>query len=216
MATRTESTGKCALCGASFSKRQMLRHLAQCAYPDGRNVAAVIQVRVDAAGTPYWLDLDVNATAPLGELDEFLRDIWLDCCDHLSAFDVGRERYSMAPMERSERGMEVRVSKSLPPVGEVFSYEYDFGSTTYLRLKVVAHRQAPSRRGTVRLLARNDAPAWKCAECGQEATALCSICFYEEDDFFFCELHTESHECGDERSLPVLNSPRMGVCAYGG
>ena len=96
--------------------------------------------------------IDIKANATLRELDDFLRNIWLECCGHLSSFEIGRWRY-VAVMsddffgrEPDERSMNARLSASLPPVGSVFSYQYDYGSTTYLRLKVVAHRQAPSRR----------------------------------------------------------------------
>lgn len=157
----------------------------------------------------------------IGALDEVLRDIWLECCDHLSAFEVGGMRYVVAMnddffgREPDERSMNTRVSVALPPVGSVFGYEYDYGSTTRLRLKVIAHRQAPNRRNAVRLLARNNAPVWKCTECDAAATSLCVECSCERDAFF-CEAHAESHECGEETILPVVNSPRMGVCGYDG
>lgn len=220
MAMKTESQGKCSLCGASLSKRQILHHLSKCAYPDGKNIAAVVQLRVDVPGSPFWLDLDVKATSTLRQLDDFLRNIWLECCGHLSSFEVGQTRY-MAVLsdgffgpEPNERSMNARLSASLPAAGSVFSYEYDFGSTTYLRLKVVAHREAPSRRESVRLLARNDDPVWFCAVCREPASSVCAYCY--EDDAFVCETHIEDHKCGDEGMLPVVNSPRMGVCGYTG
>jgi hypothetical protein len=79
----------------------------------------------------------------------------------------------------------------------------------------MAHRHAPSRRDVVRLLARNDAPVWTCTECDNAAVSLCSYCI-DEDDTFLCEAHAEDHECGEEAMLPVVNSPRMGVCGYSG
>jgi hypothetical protein len=218
---KTQSAGKCSLCGASFSKRQMLRHLSQCAYPNGKNVAAVTQIRVDAPRTPFWIDVDIKSNATLRELDDVLRHIWLECCAHLSAFEVGRTRYVVVMNDGffgpdpDERSMNARVSASLPPVGNTFSHEYDFGSTTRLRLEVVAHRAAPSRRESVRLLARNDDPIWQCRECQEKATAICGYCVYE-GNAFLCKAHIEGHECGEEAILPVVNSPRMGVCGYTG
>jgi Plasmid pRiA4b ORF-3-like protein len=221
MGTRTESNGECRTCDSTFSKRQMARHLAQCAYPEAKSLAAVAQIRVDRPGTPFWLDLDVKLNAPMRELDEFLRNIWLECCDHLSAFEVGDTRYVTVMSdfffgpEPDERSMSARVSAAVPPAGSTFHYEYDFGSTTELRLKVTAQRQAPSRRDAVRLLARNIAPVWKCNDCDETATSLCAYCSYQ-GDAFFCEAHAEGHNCGEEAMLPVVNSPRMGVCGYAG
>jgi hypothetical protein len=37
-----------------------------------------------------------------------------------------------------------------------------------------------------------------------------------ECDEFYCDKCLTKHECGDEMSLPVVNSPRMGVCGYCG
>jgi len=221
MTSRTESTGKCQLCDASVSKRQMVRHLADCAYPDAKDVAAVAQIRVDVPRSPFWLDLDIKMNATMRQLDDFLRDIWLECCGHLSSFNVGATRYVVAMSdgffgpEPDERSMNTRISAALPPVGSTFAYEYDYGSTTVLRLKVMAPRHAPSRRNVFRLLARNDAPVWSCTECDNTATSLCSYCVYE-GGAFVCEAHTDDHECGDEAMLPVVNSPRMGVCGYTG
>jgi hypothetical protein len=221
VASTTESMGSCSICGAALSKRQMVRHLEACAFPGGKNLAAVTQIRVDVPGTPFWLDLDVKTNATLHHLDDFLRAIWLECCDHLSAFEVDKVRYMVAREDGffrpppSQRSMNTRVSASLPPAGSVFSYEYDFGSTTQLRLKIIAHREAPSRRENVRLLARNDAPIWQCIECDETASAVCADCFLA-GDAFLCDNHIDDHECGDEAILPVVNSPRMGVCGYTG
>jgi hypothetical protein len=220
MATRTESEGKCTACGAVVSKRQMLRHLARCAYPEARVVEGVVQIRVDVPSTPFWLDLDIRSAATMRHLDEFLRDIWLECCGHLSSFSVGPVRYVL-PMvaaefgfEPGERSMTARVSAALSSVGTPFRYEYDYGYTTELRLKVIALRDAPRRRDAVRLLARNEAPAWIC-ECGAPASSVCSYCTLESDDAFVCDVHAQAHSCEEEAMLPIVNSPRMGVCAYG-
>ncbi len=37
-----------------------------------------------------------------------------------------------------------------------------------------------------------------------------------QDDDFFCDEHAEEHACEEESLLPVVNSPRMGVCGYCG
>jgi hypothetical protein len=41
---------------------------------------------------------------------------------------------------------------------------------------------------------------------------------YEQENPFYCGAHAESeeHECGEEALLPVVNSPRMGMCGYTG
>jgi len=54
----------------------------------------------------------VPATAPLSKLDDFLRHTWLECCGHLSAFEIGGKRYASEPMDE-EMSMRTRVSEVL-------------------------------------------------------------------------------------------------------
>ena len=63
----------------------------------------------------------------------------------------------------------------------------------------------------MKILARNNPYTFKCEECDQPATDLCMEC-----DSIFCEPCLMEHECSEEMALPVVNSPRMGVCGYTG
>jgi len=97
-----------------------------------------------------------------------------------------------------------------------FLYEYDYGSTTALVLKVVALREQGLPKGAVQLLARNEAPRVNCRRCGiQPATQICTECAWNGEGWL-CEACAVAHECGDEMCLPVVNSPRVGVCGYTG
>jgi hypothetical protein len=45
---------------------------------------------VEDAHDPYfWLHLEMRGSSTLKELDNYLRAIWLECCDHLSEFYIG-------------------------------------------------------------------------------------------------------------------------------
>ena len=69
-------------------------------------------------------------------------------------------------------------------------------------------------RGAVRLLARNDPPALSCAECTSAAILVCPYC---PEDGLFCDTHAAAHgHAAEEAYLPVVNSPRMGICGYTG
>jgi len=46
----------------------------------------------------YWMHLLVTADISLKKLDTFLRDIWLECCGHLSAYTIEDKTYSIMPM----------------------------------------------------------------------------------------------------------------------
>jgi hypothetical protein len=213
MSSKTKTAGKCLSCEAEFAKGPMARHLERCAYPHAKDVVAVTRLRVEAPGSPFWVDLDVKTTATMRQLDEFLREIWLDCCGHLSAFDIGELRYVVSTPDAAhphEQTMKTKVSAALPEPGNAFRYEYDHGQPTELRLEVVEQRHAPARRDAVRLLARNEAPVWKCTTCTKSAQSVCASC-----KGFLCAAHIQKHKCG-ATTLPVTNSPRMGVCGYAG
>ncbi len=167
----------------------------------------------------YWMHLEMPNTATLTDLDDFLRNQWLECCGHLSAFTIGAESY--ASMVDPTWGMDdqpmdkVKLGKVLE-VGQQFEHEYDFGTTTELKLKVVAEREGMAVNGNpVQILAQNEAPEIKCEECGELATQVCSQCIYDGTGWL-CDDCAEDHECGEDMLLPVVNSPRVGMCAYSG
>lgn len=45
----------------------------------------------------YWMRLEIPVGTTLAELDLFLRHIWLECCSHLSAFNIRGESYCIEP-----------------------------------------------------------------------------------------------------------------------
>lgn len=99
-------------------------------------------------------------------------------------------------------------------------YEYDFGSTTSLQLTVVEEYPAKADKDIV-LLSRNEPLELLCETCGKEpATQICSVCVdYEKNAF--CKKCAKQHaktcsDFADYAAMPVVNSPRMGVCGYEG
>ena len=229
-----QQRGTCALCGEALSRAMAQKHVGHCApahdVPDG-NQQRLVHLRATAPGPPaYWLDVEAKAEARLEALDSFLRRIWLECCGHLSVFTIGATQYFSSGYELGgpvfgrfgrhrlvERSMNARLRDALPSVGERIDYEYDFGSTTNLQLKVIGERTGRPGRPAVRLLARNTPPVWPCAICGHPATLVCTYCLCDDGSAFVCRKHRRKHACGeDEGFLPVVNSPRMGVCGYTG
>jgi hypothetical protein len=212
--------GRCEGCGEEFSKRTIARHLAGCealaATSKRGQPASVFRVVAESPGAPmYWLYLDVPASATLASVDKLLRDVWLECCGHLSAFTIGGVSFASSPsrdpfLGPPERSMRTKVEAvaDLP-----WRYEYDFGSTTELRLRVVGQHEG--RGGPARLVARNLPPVWPCHACGAPAKELCAQC-NQDGEAFLCAACAKRHECGEDYLLPVVNSPRMGVCAYAG
>lgn len=206
---RRTSRGICALCDAETGKAQMTRHLekhrAETADAPEPRVTRWHVIVEGAYAPEYWLHLDVQADATLKKLDSFLRRIWLECCGHMSQFTVGP--YGGQPL-----GMARKIGPTFTP-GLIFHHEYDFGSTTELKIRVLSEHEGDPSKEAVLLLARNTPPAILCEKCGQPAAWLGSD--WEEGEY-----HELCAACCDEEMqeqlLPVVNSPRAGVCGYVG
>lgn len=226
---RFTSYGICHLCGKRTTKAAMTRHLGQCAAehePSSRaKDTRLFRLRVEDAYSPiFWVDVEVKANATLEKLDDFLRRIWLECCGHLSAFEIEGTTYNVLPYaggpslgDPTERSMKAKL-EDVVAVGERFHYTYDFGTSSELKLRVADERQGrlPGRQ-SLRLLSLNEAPVWQCEVCGEVADWVCTFCIYERGNPFYCEAHAEDHDCDEpEMLLPVVNSPRMGMCGYAG
>ncbi len=212
--SRMTSKGTCALCKSTFDKSAMTKHLKSCMKKnliDHSSAAGespslrFYHLVVEGHRMPeYWMYLKVSSHARFEDLDSFLREIWLECCDHMSAFNIGRE----------EVKKRTKLLYVLHP-GMLLTYEYDFGSTTELAIRVVSEFKSSIKTREVEILARNDPPQIKCSSCDKLATRICVECKYNNTGWL-CDECAEDHGCGEDMLLPVVNSPRTGVCGYVG
>ncbi len=228
--TRQISKGVCTFCHVEYSKSGMSRHLetckqrasveAQTGHDRQAQTIRKFHLLVQGLYSPmYWMHLDITANTTLATLDQFLRDIWLECCGHLSAFTIAGTRYrvdeAIYEWDTRQKNMRVPLDEVLRP-GQTCSYEYDFGSTTELTLKVIAEREATAEGKAIHVLARNSLSFVPCDECGEAPAILtCARCVYH-DAGWLCKDCAEKHDCGQEMLRPRVNSPREGVCGYTG
>lgn len=90
--TKINSEGKCPFCDKIFKKaginRHMANHLAAKTVQGKPGTSFHLKVELDPRwdAAPYFISLWVDGEADLGDLDDFLRDIWLECCSHMSSF----------------------------------------------------------------------------------------------------------------------------------
>lgn len=226
--------GRCRFCDGTFSKAAMPWHLNKCAQRQALEETAksrktrLFHIAVQGRYAPeYWMHLEVLANAKLKALDDFLRDIWLECCLHLSDFAIEGTRYVttydgsplddnpfMGIFELKDKDMNVEIAAVLQP-GTRFTHEYDFGTTTELALKVLSEREGKLINRPVQIMARNEPPTITCNVCGKTANQVCTQCIYEGKGWL-CDNCAKSHKCGEEMLLPVVNSPRVGMCGYTG
>ncbi|MBU3978524.1 hypothetical protein KJ980_05750 [Patescibacteria group bacterium] len=212
MRTQTESNkyeGQCKFCKKDFTKRQITGHLDNCPKREKDENIKNLRLRIIS---PYiknfWLMVEVNNQAKVKDLDNLIRDVWVECCDHLSEFgDYG-----------SEVGKGRIIMGTFTP-GDSVNYIYDFGSSTELAIKALEYSNFQlSNNKRVELVARNYLPPSNCAMCGKQATQVCTACSGEEMAFA-CDkcaekYHNEENEKEEHYILPLANSPRSGVCGY--
>jgi hypothetical protein len=175
-------------------------------------------IRITAA--EMFLHLLIDGMQPLQRLDNFLRTIWLECCGHMSSFEVkGKKYYNDWDVGEIGEKKSQKVSKIFKK-GIKLDYQYDFGSTTYLEIEVLGEYKIHIEGG-IQLLTRNEPLEILCHDCKKEpAIEICSVCMYHEASFF-CKKCAKKHakkceDFEDYAAMPVVNSPRMGVCGYEG
>lgn len=232
MSNSKQSTGACVYCGREMTRGGLARHLRACAQRQQAIAAANarrgsdqtlyhLQVQ-DAWSGAFWLHLEMRGNATLKDLDFYLREIWLECCGHLSAFEIGPvsytqiSSYGMDISYGQEKSMNVRVHRLFRPGMEI-PYEYDFGTTSELLIKVVDQRQGkPTTENPIVLMARNTFQSPKCGICENPGEWVCAECLWDNGaPDVFCAAHAETHE-HEEMLMPIVNSPRTGMCGYDG
>ena len=201
---------KCLICHRVFSTNKFLRHLGSCIpkhMDAGEAVHVLTRVRSDDFGHfAYFLS---PGSMTLDDLDDVLRSFWLNCCNkHLSAFFIKKEEL---PIDLELREFQPKST---------LDYMYDFAHTTYLRVEILKFfTLQPGSDDLFWLLGRNEPFEYTCDICNKgKAVQLiperlgqgffCQTCFaqsvYSDDEY------------EEEYCLPVVNSPRMGVCDYMG
>lgn len=185
-----------------------------------------------ASSGSYWVVFKVPTNTTVQQMDQFLRDMWLgEPCAHSSQFRVVSSNHQMLPADpikamlesdRTHSHTSAASLGSLVVVGDALEYTYDQRCPTEVHLEVLAlcvGTQDPmlEKIGEVEVLARNIPPRILCqgsasdgSLCHRPAARVCLIC--ESGGNFFC---TEvGHKTCSHKTLPLLNSPRMGCCSY--
>lgn len=201
----------CNLCNKKFTQRGIGKHIRSCLTKQPESDKEYLYILVQATyGHDYFFHLLLSPTALLKDLDTFLRDKWLECCGHLSAFAYNRWDDEI-PMSR-------KVNTVIAE-GQTIDYSYDFGSTTELDIKCIGKFKVNFEgRKKIQVLSRNTQPLITCNHCDDpsQAVEVCTQCIYDGKGAL-CTACAKKHGCEDGLYLlPIVNSPRVGVCGYTG
>lgn len=231
MANVEQTQGQCRLCGKTFARAGMARHVRACrskiagsgAITGSGDTDGLLVALQDRYLVDYWLVVETAPAATWDDLDMFLRRIWVECCGHLSCFEVAGmtftdddepEEWARNPVSKAQS-----ITRALT-VGSHFRYEYDFGTTTELSGRVLAAAAGGPARRPVEVLARNEALVHRCVGCGRDATVVCALCYQSVGNpCWYCDRCRGHHRCSDpgcDYFLPAVNSPRVGLCGYDG
>ena len=75
----------CFICGKIAGKTAIKNHIIK-EHSDGREECYLIKAE-DAYDKDYWILFSISIDASLSAMDRFLRQIWCECCGHLSAVE---------------------------------------------------------------------------------------------------------------------------------
>lgn len=225
-----QTKGFCKYCGKEYTRGGMIRHLTACKErksrlesESGKRRCGYFELTLSGyENNAYWLIIEMKDTATLRDLDIFIRDIWVECCGHLSAFYIQGVQYEAYPDEdcfwgEPSKSMNYKL-KGILSEGMTLRYEYDYGAATELTIKVQDYREGVWKREKVTILSRNNPFTFLCSNCGKNKAEWVSPEGIYTGMPFWCE------ECAEEKEkegeyfslLPVCNSPRMGECGYEG
>lgn len=222
--------GKCYFCGREVTSGGGANHIKNCKNRlgiieenkkiEGRYVEKMILLIKDKYIKDFWMYISIEKNAKLKDLDKFIRDVWVECCGHLSCFKIkdkiyGENRIADDIWNDYNGDLNMRI-KNLVQIKNIFEYEYDFGSTTYITIKVIDEFSDIKTKNNIEILARNNEPIVKCNDCGEKAK-------YEFEDGYegiskcLCDECIKNYDQSEDNYIEEIecaNSPRFGICDY--
>lgn len=157
--------GKCYYCGKELTERTIKRHMKNCSEMKkiiGDKILNVNEVRdqflisIKDKKNPgkYCIYMSIDANLQLQHLDKFIRDIWVECCNHhLSTFYIDKNEYS----SNSDKQLKMNIHlKDILNVNQKFEYKYDFDLTTSLVLEIVDMIKVSANFNQIEIIARNN------------------------------------------------------------
>lgn len=169
-------SGDCHLCGRTIScLRYMHDHLESCIRPwtwqprdDDQEINDTFTRVTFKAEPNFWMVAVIREDVTLRQVDEFLRNVWLECCNHLSQFDFGgmmvgcdefdeEMRHHFDDIDTSHVATFDSELMKIALPGTTFKHEYDMGSESITEITVNGLLELPESR-PITVVAQNHPP----------------------------------------------------------
>lgn len=165
--------GKCYYCGKELTERTIKRHMKNCPemkktiedeIQNAKDVRDQFLISIKDKKNPgkYCIYMSIDANLQLEHFDKFIRDIWVECCSHSSAFYINKKEYGSKSDGQYKMNFHL---KDILSVNQKFEYKYDFDSTTCLVLEVVDTIKVSEDFNQIEIIARNNEENNGEAEC---------------------------------------------------
>jgi hypothetical protein len=216
--------GKCFICKKVYTKSGMTNHLKSHLRKERKDLSLektdeYFHLSIISDECPdFWLHVGALTSSRLWEIDAFLRKIWFYSDSHLSGFTIDDISYDVNGVDRIDnsslfgfmgierRSMNYKASDILKP-GVEFLYEYDFGTTSRVKIGVKSKYEDSPDNQSIALLARNELPEYPCEKCEKPVEVICGE-IYEQQ--WLCRKCAAEEDLLDF-SIPFENTPRIGL-----
>jgi hypothetical protein len=207
---------ECEYCHKKFGCRIIYDHYGDCLKTIYKDKSGILFrfFSHGITGEVYFIYAIIGKKCTFTNIDNFLKEIWCECCGHLSEF----REFHDAPAKKIGKSTKITNYE----VGDRFMYEYDFGTTTTIFGEILEILDGEENNKKIELVKQNDQPQFSCVVCKKDAEY-----FYNGSCPFLCEecknkfkklmKKTDDVESNDEDFTNITelsNSPRVGLCGY--
>lgn len=209
----------CKICNQKFTERGLKKHIIKCIPTTIYNGIYMrlygekkIKVNDETIIKKYWVYIVVPLDYTLHKLDSVIRNIWVECCNHLSEFIVSKDNkiniYIYSNHEQEDKDINQQINLLDVIKNKELVYHYDFDNTTKINIEILDIITNKKNNENILLINRNNEVDINCSNCNNSSNKICSICNKINCCYNSCM-------CDNKTLLPLLNSPRMGTCCYG-
>ena len=199
----------CKFCNKKFGIKAINDHLSVCIqnFVDDKSGYLIEFISTNyITNKTYQMFVIFGTKCKFSHIDTFLRNIWCECCGHMSTLDVFEE-----VNKNKTQSVKFNTLISKYENAKQFIYSYDMGSTTDIYFRIIKKLEGTNKNTDIELLYRNEPFKVKChnyKKCKEYATNI----YYDELYCNDCKNNIDEEE--QELILKLSNSPRTGICAF--